>query len=216
MNTVELSKFEDHYLMMLETDLKGLNLTRIVSREDFHNKQIIDSLIPLLESPTYMKKAKEIGFNIDIGFGGGFPLLPLAVQCPEIKVFGFEARGKKAKAVQLVADKFGLKNVKALHQRFDDVLFNVPSLITFKAVGRVDDLLNQIHATKEVTVYFLKGPNFDELEGESSIPQGWELFERIEFDIPGTEGRLLLGIRNVPRGTKKKSVNVLVKLSDIV
>ena len=91
-------------------------------------------------------------------------------------------------------------------------------MITFKAVGNVNKLLACINSTKTVYVCFYKGPNFLEKEGDEPLLKGWRLVEENEFEIPGTDGRVLLVYKNtsVPCGTNPKNKINLVKLSDLL
>lgn len=54
---------------------------------------------------------------LDIGTGGGFPGIPLAILFPETKFVLVDSIGKKIKVVQAVAQALGLDNVKAVHGR---------------------------------------------------------------------------------------------------
>ena len=58
---------------------------------------------------------------LDVGTGGGFPGLPLAVLHPETEFVLCDSIGKKIKVVQAAAKVAGLKNVTALHARAEDV-----------------------------------------------------------------------------------------------
>ena len=58
---------------------------------------------------------------LDVGTGGGFPGLPLAVLHPETEFVLCDSIGKKIKVVQAAAKAAGLSNVTALHARAEDV-----------------------------------------------------------------------------------------------
>jgi len=58
---------------------------------------------------------------LDVGTGGGFPGIPLAIFFPECRFTLVDAIGKKIKAVQAVADAVGLKNVTAIHTRCESM-----------------------------------------------------------------------------------------------
>ena len=58
---------------------------------------------------------------LDVGTGGGFPGLPLAVLHPETEFVLCDSIGKKIKVVQAAANAAGLNNVTALHARAEDV-----------------------------------------------------------------------------------------------
>ena len=70
--------------------------------------------------------AKVIQFNpktnvMDIGCGGGFPGIPLAILFPETNFYLVDSIGKKIKVVNEVAQALGLKNIKAEHKRAEEV-----------------------------------------------------------------------------------------------
>jgi 16S rRNA (guanine527-N7)-methyltransferase len=58
---------------------------------------------------------------LDVGTGGGFPGIPLAILFPETQFYLVDSIGKKIKVVQEVAEALGLKNVKAAHLRAEQV-----------------------------------------------------------------------------------------------
>ncbi len=70
--------------------------------------------------------AKVIQFNpktnvMDVGCGGGFPGIPLAILFPETNFYLVDSIGKKIKVVNEVAQALGLKNVRAEHIRAEEV-----------------------------------------------------------------------------------------------
>jgi 16S rRNA (guanine527-N7)-methyltransferase len=209
--------FSTKYLSILNTKLKGLNLTNILDPDEFYQKQVLDSINPYLQSDSMRKKIEEIGVIVDVGFGGGFPILPLAKLLPSVKFIGIESKNKKVEAVKLLASELGLNNVKLIHSRLEDVSFDIPTVITFKAVGTIGDYLPSIsHGKNKAFVYFYKGPNFHELEMKyiKSLEASWKLNEIQEIEVPGTQKRYLVSFesKNVPRGNFKN----LVKLSDFL
>jgi 16S rRNA (guanine527-N7)-methyltransferase len=207
--------FSIRYLHVLKTKLAGLNLTKILEADEFYNKQILDSINPYLQSAQFKSDVKKRGVVVDVGFGGGFPILPLAKLLPDIKFVGVESKRKKVDAVTLIAEELGLTNVTLVHSRLEDFLFDRPCTVTFKAVGTVKEYLPSIQcANRDMSVYFYKGPSFQELEGASlsSLEKHWKYVDNQKIDVPGTEERYLVSFQaqNVPRGTSK----TLVKLSD--
>lgn len=62
------------------------------------------------------------GTNVmDVGCGGGFPGIPLAILFPEVNFYLVDSIGKKIKVVNEVAETLGLKNVRAEHKRAEEV-----------------------------------------------------------------------------------------------
>jgi 16S rRNA (guanine527-N7)-methyltransferase len=58
---------------------------------------------------------------MDVGTGGGFPGIPLAILFPEVEFTLVDSIGKKIKVVNEVAAGIGLKNVKAYHKRAEEI-----------------------------------------------------------------------------------------------
>jgi 16S rRNA (guanine527-N7)-methyltransferase len=199
-----MENFSKKYLELLTGEFEGINLTRIDSPEEFYHKQILDSVLPQEQSEVFAKALAKTKLLVDIGFGGGFPVLPLSFKNPDKKFYGFDARAKKAQVVSRIAERLELENVKLKHQRFEEVIFDRDAVVTFKAVGKVADLLPLFKTNKTLYVFFYKGPNFYELEDIEPLMDDWEVIEEITYDVQGTDGRLLLGFKNkkVLRGTK--------------
>lgn len=207
-----VDKFSEQYFELLNNEYKGINLTRITDFNDFLNKQIVDSIKPLEASPVFKNSLDKSKRLVDVGFGGGFPILPLANICDKYQFVGIETRGKKVKVVAEIAEVLGLKNVSLFHERIENVFIDVPAVVSFKAVGKVWDFLNKINTNQKLQVFFYKGPNFYTLEADQikKAKEEWNIIEEVEIEVEGTEKRLLIGFenKNVPRGTKQKLVNL--------
>ena len=216
---MNINEFSRKYFELLTGEYSGINLTRINEYGDFHNKQIIDSLAPYKESTIYRNCVDNCKYNVDIGFGGGFPILPMANHLPDKQFIGIETRNKKVKVVSEIYEKLELSNTKFLHSRIENVLIDIPVVCTLKAVGKVNDFLSKINTTESITVFFYKGPSFIEQEAEQLIEakKKWDVIENKVLDVPGTEKRIIIGFKNknVPCGTTKIT-NQLVKLSSIL
>ncbi len=77
---------------------------------------------------------------VDIGTGGGFPGIPLAIFFPEVEFLLSDSIGKKIKVVQGVADAIGLKNVTAVHTRVEDIKGRMFDYAVSRAVAPLADL----------------------------------------------------------------------------
>ena len=91
----------------------------VISRKDMdslYEKHILHS----------MGIAKVMAFSdrtkvLDIGTGGGFPGIPLAILFPEVHFTLVDSIGKKITVVKEVSDGIGLKNITAIHSRAEDI-----------------------------------------------------------------------------------------------
>lgn len=109
------SKFEQLYSVYKEWN----DQINVVSRKDFdcfYEKHVLHSL----------GIAKVINFQpgseiLDVGTGGGFPGIPLAIMFPECDFFLVDSIGKKIKVVNGVKDALGLTNVFAGQKRAEEL-----------------------------------------------------------------------------------------------
>lgn len=77
---------------------------------------------------------------LDIGTGGGFPGIPLAILFPEANFYLVDSIGKKIKVVNEVVTALGLKNVKAEHMRAENVKGEFDFIVS-RAVTNMDDFV---------------------------------------------------------------------------
>ncbi|WP_143304994.1 16S rRNA (guanine(527)-N(7))-methyltransferase RsmG [Chitinophaga vietnamensis] len=77
---------------------------------------------------------------LDLGTGGGFPGVPLAIFFPEVKFHLVDSIGKKIKVVEGVAEALGLKNVTTAHSRVEDIKNRKFDIVVSRAVAPLKDL----------------------------------------------------------------------------
>lgn len=108
----------------------------VISRKDIdelYTKHVLHSLaiakIQPFEPGTYI---------LDVGTGGGFPGIPLAILFPETRFYLIDVIAKKIKVVQAVTESLGLKNVKAEQMRAENVKGDYDFIVS-RAVTNMPD-----------------------------------------------------------------------------
>jgi 16S rRNA (guanine527-N7)-methyltransferase len=105
---------------------------------------------------------------LDVGCGGGFPGVPLAIMFPGVHFTLSDSIGKKIKVVTEVANELGLKNVAAVNQRAErlDERFDFITSRAVTAFPKFVALTRKLLANKQINripngIIYLKGGDFD-------------------------------------------------------
>ncbi len=100
---------------------------------------------------------------VDVGCGGGFPGIPLAIAYPDVHFLLVDRIGKKVKVAQAVADAIGLKNVETRHAGIEEVHETFDYAVS-RAVMALPDLLKLVRRCTSRGLICLKGGDLtDEL-----------------------------------------------------
>lgn len=147
----------------------------VISRKDIENLYVNHVLHSL-------GIAKVTSFNpgalvLDVGTGGGFPGIPLAILFPETKFHLVDSIGKKITVVKNVAEALGLKNVKAEQIRAEQIKGEYDFIVS-RAVTRLKEFYGWINkkVKKNSThqlfngILYLKGGDLDEELAELKRP----------------------------------------------
>jgi 16S rRNA (guanine527-N7)-methyltransferase len=113
---------------------------------------------------------------LDVGTGGGFPGIPLAILFPETQFHLVDSIGKKIKVVQEVSSALGLKNVKATHQRAEQIDEKFDFIVS-RAVTQLKDFYPWIRGkfkkesknTLPNGILYLKGGDLEQEIKESGL-----------------------------------------------
>ena len=156
----------------------------VVSRKnmcDFNERHVLHSL----------GIAKIMNFEdgtkvLDVGTGGGFPGVPLAILFPKVEFFLVDSIGKKIKVVRAVAKELGLKNVKIAHERAENINDKFDFVVS-RAVTRMPAFLKLIedkfyqdcNNTFANGVLYLKGG--DLTEEMSQVKYHYNLFNLSDY-----------------------------------
>ena len=179
-----------HIELLIEIN-KSLNLTRITSIDDALVLHILDSLLPLKVCDEFISSSQNY---IDIGTGGGFPGLPLAIMS-ENKTLVVDSIGKKINAVQSMIDEIGLSDrVRAEKLRAEEIPNAYKQkfdFVTFRAVAKTNILLEYAEPflAPQGTLIVMKA-NEIELQDASQAAKifGYENVSRETFELPNNLG----------------------------
>jgi 16S rRNA (guanine527-N7)-methyltransferase len=145
----------------------------VISRKDIdelYTKHVLHSLaiakIQKFEPGTYV---------LDVGTGGGFPGIPLAILFPETRFYLIDVILKKIKVVQAVAEALELKNVKAEQLRAENVKGDFDFIVS-RAVTNMPDFVSWIKDK-------IKKTNKHELKNGILYLKGGDLTEELK-DFP--------------------------------
>ncbi|MAR39616.1 MAG: 16S rRNA (guanine(527)-N(7))-methyltransferase RsmG [Flavobacteriales bacterium] len=147
----------------------------VISRKDMENlylKHVLHSLA-IAKVIRFVDGTKIL----DVGTGGGFPGVPLAILFPEVKFLLVDSIGKKIKVAKGVSEKIGLQNLKAEHTRVEQVEGEFDFVVS-RAVTRMKVfqqwVRNKISTNQKNTLYngilYLKGGDLtEELKGIKNV-----------------------------------------------
>jgi len=179
-----LSSKQHSQIQLLESIYREWNQKiNLISRKDIehlYSKHVLHSLTI----------AKYISFApsttvLDLGIGGGFPGIPLAILFPEVEFRLIDGTGKKIGAVQEIINQLNLKNTSSQQIRAEEVK-NQYDFVVSRAVAKLDQLwrwskplihTNQKNALPNGLIC-LKGGNIQ----EELNPLNKEYFETVKID----------------------------------
>lgn len=124
---------------MLEPLYKEWNKQiNVISRKDIdhlYEKHVLHSL-----SIAALFGFRSGGQVLDIGTGGGFPGIPLAIYFPDVHFHLVDSIGKKLRVVEAAAEKLQLKNITVQHIRAEEIKGRRFDCVVSRAVAPLKDL----------------------------------------------------------------------------
>ena len=186
MNKIEIKTNFDEYIKTFLEENSKINLMSKNDEKLIFEKHIFDSLsIKLL-----FDKLDTIPNTIlDIGTGGGFPSIPIALEYPEIEVTGVDSIQKKINAISNIAKKLQIKNIEFIRDRVENIKDKKYDMITSRAVAQASLLIEYAYPLLKKDGYLVlyKSKNVDE-EIEKAKPLIRKLHMKIsdiiEYSLP--------------------------------
>jgi 16S rRNA (guanine527-N7)-methyltransferase len=186
-------------LAMLQELYKEWNKKiNVISRKDmdnFYEHHVLHSLA--IATQYNFDAGTEI---VDLGCGGGFPGIPLAIFFPQVHFHMVDSINKKLKVVEGVAAAIGLKNITVQHSRAEDIKNRKFDLVISRAVAPLKDLwfwgkpLLRKAANRKAGngLICLKGGDLaEEIAASGCKPRVWEI-EKIFANEPFFKQKYLL------------------------
>jgi len=194
----QLQQFSQLYQLYSEWNAK----INVISRKDIENlyeHHVLHSL----------GIAKVIRFRpetrvMDLGCGGGFPGIPLAIMFPEVRFHLIDSVGKKIKVAKAVADSIGLQNVTFNHARGEEIVDKYDFVVTRAVMSLVElikcvrkNIDTQQHNSLSNGIIALKGGELDkEIASMHKICTIWDLNKYFEESFFDTKKVVHLSIKN--------------------
>jgi len=110
----------------------------VISRKDIDHIYLHHVLHSLsIAAMAEWEKGTQV---IDIGCGGGFPCVPLAIFFPEVQFLAVDSIAKKLKVVDAVCEMAGIKNITTKHTRVEEIKNKKFDFAISRAVAPLKDL----------------------------------------------------------------------------
>ncbi len=135
-----MARMWEHFLLLVDVN-QEINLTRITDAVEAAVRHYADSLAVAAWCRACASQARAV---LDVGTGGGFPAVPLAICRSDWQLTAIDGTGKKIRCLEQFIDRLGLTNCRALHRRAEEWREDVPSfdLVLFRAIAPLADCLN--------------------------------------------------------------------------
>ncbi len=144
----------EQFSKLLEVYTFWNNQINVISRKDtdnFYERHVLHSL-----GIAKIMQFKDGADILDIGTGGGFPGIPLAILYPNCNFTLVDSIGKKIKVVNEVAEAIGLTNVTGIHERAENIDKQFDFIVS-RAVTAMPDFIKWINGKfKKKSVHDLK------------------------------------------------------------
>lgn len=189
----------------------NINLSALRTEDACWHGNIMDSLA--LADAVEKKLIPAPHMMMDVGTGGGFPLLPVAMLYPDATCTGVDSIGKKIAALGRIAQKMNIKNVTLIAERSENLALKPAhrekyDTVTARAVAPLNILLEYTTPFARIGGHIIlwKSTHIDEELAEaknSASVLGCSLSEQFTYDLGGDWGTRQLLIYTKEEKTPK-------------
>lgn len=184
-NLIINTDFTQYRELFLEENSKH----NLISKNDekfLWEKHIYDSLSIKLFFEKHNIKNAEI---LDIGCGGGFPCLPIAIEFPNINITGIDSIRKKIASVENIMQKLNLKNINLIADRVENLKNRKFDIVVSRAVADMSKISQYALPLVKKNGYFVAYKSkkaLEELDNAKMIIKklGGEVIDIIEYTLP--------------------------------
>ena len=205
MNSFELTPLQQERFDALDALYREWNAQiNVISRKDIDNlysHHVLHSLVIgryLSEVPGLWDSFSSASI-LDVGTGGGFPGIPLAILFPEASFVLCDSVGKKTIVASAVSRALGLENVEVVNARAESLGREFDYVVS-RAVAALPDFYPWVKGCYRKGVLYLKGgdvnPEIAQVMARYHLPKGSVHTWRISswLDDPWYEGKLVIHI----------------------
>jgi 16S rRNA (guanine527-N7)-methyltransferase len=194
-----LDRCAEHALIVQQTN-RVMNLTKIVTPKDIAAKHYLDCFRAARMLPLMGRSI------LDVGSGGGYPGVPIALMEPNSRVVLLDSIQKKAEFLKQSIAAMKLKNVSAFGERAEDHLIkNHYDVVVMRAVSSVRENVRTLrkvrHSLRDLVM--LKGPSWSRevKAGEREAERlGFKLDTVWEYALPEETGKRAVLVYRAPGG----------------
>lgn len=179
------ANFEGYKKVFLEENAK-LNLISKNDEKVLFEKHIYDSLAIKL----FFEKYKISKANLlDIGCGGGFPSVPIAIEFPDINVVGIDSIRKKINSINTIKEALTLNNLSTICDRVENIRNMRFDIITSRAVADLSKICEYALPLLKKDGYFVAYKSkkaLEELEGAREVLKKYnaKVVDIINYTLP--------------------------------
>lgn len=181
---------KESYIKYMEIFLEENSKVNLISKNDekfLWEKHVFDSL----SLGKFFDKYGKCKTLLDIGTGGGFPAVPVALTYPDIKVTALDSIAKKIRAVQVMKDKLNLQNLDPVCARVENINEKF-EVVTSRAVSSLKNVCEYALPKLNRGGYFVafkSRKTQEEIDEAQNILKKYKakIIEIIEYDLPTEE-----------------------------